>query len=249
MATIGGDCIRCGVKSVALQVLANTFFTRFSFDKSEQLSEVFCCCPECLRTSIAVVRKRLIKGSGNHLTDAATQREFNAVWERPGNFAACTGSVSHYCELVGFVTIKDSVTRPVPKHLPANISLVFEEGCACLAIGSFNAAAAMFRTALDLATKSLLPEGTEPASKIRRNLGLRLEWMFQNGLLAGDLQDLAECVKDDGNDGAHDGTLTQVDAEDLYDFSFELLRKVFTERARLDLAKARRAARRNTEKG
>jgi hypothetical protein len=51
-------------------------------------------------------------------------------------------------------------------------------------------------------------------------------------------------VKDDGNDGAHRGTLGKADAEDLQDFTFELLERLYTEPARLKQAEERRKQRR-----
>jgi hypothetical protein len=54
-------------------------------------------------------------------------------------------------------------------------------------------------------------------SKQRRDLGLRLPWLFDNGLLPADLRELAHCIKEEGNDGAHAGTLAKEDAEDLLD--------------------------------
>lgn len=104
----------------------------------------------------------------------------------------------------------------------------------------------MFRLSLDLATKGMLasaPEG-EPNAKTRRELGLRLEYLFEKGKLPSDLKDLSACVKDNGNDGAHDGNLSAEDAEDLLDFTFELLARIFTEPARIRLATERRSARR-----
>ena len=65
---------------------------------------------------------------------------------------------------------------------------------------------------LDLASKSLLPDpsntaGPQPDRFQRRNLGPRLAWLFDNGLLPADLRTLASSVKDDGNDSAHAGTI------------------------------------------
>ncbi|KQS48531.1 hypothetical protein ASG20_14190 [Sphingomonas sp. Leaf198] len=62
--------------------------------------------------------------------------------------------------------------------------------------------------------------------------------------MAPELADLADCVREDGNDGAHDGTLGKADAEDLVDFTQQLLERVYSEPARLRIAKARREARR-----
>lgn len=74
--------------------------------------------------------------------------------------------------------------------------------------------------------------------------GLRLPWLFKNGLLPRDLEQLAACVREDGNDGAHAGTLKKPDAEDLLDFTTALLERMFTEPAKLKAAKERRDQRR-----
>lgn len=102
----------------------------------------------------------------------------------------------------------------------------------------------MYRLCLDYATKELLPpEGEDPNNKIRRSLGLRMSWMFEHGKLPLALKDLAECVKDDGNDGAHEGILDQAAALDLEDFTYLLLERLYTEKERLAEAKKRREAR------
>ena len=104
----------------------------------------------------------------------------------------------------------------------------------------------MYRLALDIVTKELLPTDTsvEPNSRVRRSLGLRMGWLFANSSLPKDLQNLADCIREDGNDGAHDASLSEQDANDLSDFIFELLRRIFTEPEKLKLAEDRRAARR-----
>ncbi len=81
----------------------------------------------------------------------------------------------------------------------------------------------------------------------RRNLGLRLPWLFDNGSLPEGLRQLSTCVKEDGNDGAHAGTLTTKDAEDLLDFTTVLLERLYTEPERLRLAVERRLQRRNSD--
>jgi hypothetical protein len=50
--------------------------------------------------------------------------------------------------------------------------------------------------------------------------------------------------KEDGNDGAHAGTLTKEDAEDLLDFATALFERMYTEPERLRLARERREKRR-----
>ena len=104
----------------------------------------------------------------------------------------------------------------------------------------------MFRLCIDLVTSSFLPEENSNGlnNRIRRSLGLRLPWLFDNNLLPETLRDLSSCIKEDGNDGAHAGTLEESDAEDILDFTRALLERLYTEPKKLELAAERRAARR-----
>jgi hypothetical protein len=68
--------------------------------------------------------------------------------------------------------------------------------------------------------------------------------LFENRLLPSDLRELAHCIKEEGNDGAHAGTLTKEDAEDLLDFTVALLERLVTEPKKLKLAEERRQDRR-----
>lgn len=72
---------------------------------------------------------------------------------------------------------------------------------------------------------------------------MRIEWLLDNGKLDRNLEELSSCIKDDGNDGAHEGTLSAIDAEDIKDFAFILLERLYTEPQRLENARARRAIR------
>jgi hypothetical protein len=58
------------------------------------------------------------------------------------------------------------------------------------------------------------------------------------------LRELAKCIREDANDGAHVGNLSKEDAEDLLDFTTTLLERLFTEPRRLELANERRQQRR-----
>ncbi len=146
----------------------------------------------------------------------------------------------------GIVSKKDDASVEPPKYLPQSIEAAFREGSMCLAVSCYNAAGTMFRLCVDLATRSLLPEGELEGlnQKVRRDLGLRLPWLFANRILPTALHDLSTCIKDDGNDGAHAGTLGKDDAEDLLDFTTALLERLYTEPEVLKLAKERREARR-----
>jgi hypothetical protein len=198
--------------------------------------EVFSVCRGCQRSSVFVLSVQDI-----HHRETVHHGDF---WKQ-------RISLNRYFSVEGHVSVKDKDASPPPTNLPPDVEAAYKEGATCVAVGCHNAAAAMFRLALDLATSPLLPEdsNSEPGFKVRRDLGLRLQWLFDNGKLPSDLKELSDCVREDGNDGAHRGNVSAADAEDLRDFSFELLERLFSEPGRLLAAKARRDARRATAKG
>jgi hypothetical protein len=195
--------------------------------------EAFCICRHCSRSTVFLLSERGIDES-----KAIRQSGLNKL----------PVAANKLVTVENYVSLKDAKAISPPEYLPPEILSVFAEGATCLAVGCFNAAGTMFRLSVDLATKSLLPEGDANGlnSKVRRNLGLRLPWLFQQSLLPATLQELSSCIKEDGNDGAHDGTLEKEDAEDLLDFTFALLERMYTEPERLRLAKGRRESRRAT---
>ena len=71
-----------------------------------------------------------------------------------------------------------------------------------------------------------------------------MPWLLENDLLPRELERLAGAVREDGNDGAHVGNLSEADAEDLMDFTVLLLERLFTEPARIAAAAAGRVERR-----
>jgi hypothetical protein len=159
------------------------------------------------------------------------------------------GSANNYVHIERAITELDNASTPAPEHLPENIHLAFEEGAKCLSAKCYNAAGTMFRLCVDHATTALLPESNQNGlnATIRRSLGLRVQWLFDNSILPQTLRDLSHAVKEDGNDGAHAGLLSVNDAEDLLDFTVTLLERLYTEPKRLELAITRRNARRNTQ--
>lgn len=242
MAFLSADCPRCKLKAVSLLVVGNSFFYRKSGNYRLQYSEVFCNCPSCKRSSIAVVRQRTPELTNNATEDQAIRRFDAMLWSTPNSFAGTPVSITDYGLLEGFVSTKDLSNLPIPDFLPHQIIQVFGEGNLCLDVGCFNAAGVMYRTAIDLATKTLIPAEGAPKNT-RYSLGNRLTWLFEQSRLPKELATLAECIKQDGNDAAHDASLSVIDAKDLHEFTFELLRRLYTEPERLRLAEERRNAR------
>jgi hypothetical protein len=194
--------------------------------------EAFCVCGHCAKSTVYVLGVK-------------SQRDASQL-QQPGTLVNFKNSVNSLYHVLGHVSTKDVVTTIPPEHLPEDVLAAFNEGAQCLAIGCHNAAGTMFRLCVDLASRNKLP--AEDANglnrKVRRDLGLRLPWLFDNGLLPADLREISTCIKEDGNDGAHQGTLTEAEALDLLDFSVTLLERIYTDPEKLRIAKERRDARR-----
>ena len=229
MSDLVADCPRCGAK-------------RITFDLKEAIviggqyrwqlfREAFCICRHCGKSTIFVVRDSGIEQS--------------EITKKVG-LQNVKGAANDYVHVDRYISLRDGPSVQPPEHVPPEILAVFQEGATCLSVGCFNASGTMFRLCIDLASKALLPAGEHDGlnARTRRDLGLRLPWLFDNGVLPASLRELSHCIKEDGNDGAHAGTLTKEDAEDLLDFTVALLERLYTEPKRIELAQERRTSRR-----
>lgn len=222
------DCPRCGAKQITLEVRSIATLRKTG---AHTVREVFCQCRACTKSTVFKVRGR--DGLREMQIDQHDPMKGGAVINELFLFA-------------GHVSPTDELATAAPEGMPADVQMAFEEGAKCVRADCPNAAASMFRLALDLATSPLLPADGEPSPRVRRELGLRLKWLFDNGRLPHELRSLSDSVREDGNDGAHRGSLTSADAQDLEDFAVALFERLFTEPRRLAEASARRAARRQT---
>ncbi len=155
------------------------------------------------------------------------------------------GSLNGMFDIEGIVRICDNVAVPSPKFITRDIGKAFREGTDCLSIRCWNAACAMFRACLDLATKDMLPEDNVEGltAEHRGKLAPRIKWLHAAGVLPDDLKDLAECIKDDGNEGVHEVILTKEDAMEVFNFTVMLLEYVYTAPAMRKDAKKKRDVR------
>jgi hypothetical protein len=201
--------------------------------------ELYCVCRHCLTGTVfnLVMRQQQSQDIG---------RQFGLQTLLQQGPMAVTDSLNNYMSVEGYVSIKDVATIRPPEYVPPDVVAAFNEGATSLAVRCFNAAGTMFRLAVGLATRPLLPPDgdTSISAKQRRDLGLRLAWLFDKGRLPSELRELSKAIREDGNDGAHQGTLTKTDAEDILDFSVRLFERMFTEPEKLRLAQERRTARR-----
>ena len=238
MAELVANCPRCGSRSISCDVAAVYLVGQDTRRNSmgeyvpRRTFEAFAICRQCKRGTTFVIRER----------DTHPEPRLFENKSPPD----LKDALNNFFYVEKFISLKDQATAAPPEHVPANIANVFREGATCLRVECWNAAGTMFRLCVDLATRSMLPPEDMPGlnSKIRHNLGLRLPWLFANGKLPPDLRELSTAVREDGNDGAHQGTLMKTDAEDLLDFTAALLKRLFTEPKQLELAKERREARR-----
>ena len=233
MAELVANCPRCESNRITFDVEAAKMF-RVDYGW-QQWYEAFGVCRHCGRTTIFVLSESV---------------DADYKYVHKVGILRVEGALNLYMNIKGYVSLKDEAPVAPPDHLPREIDSVFREGATCIAVGCYNAAGTMFRLCVDLATKTMLPGEDTPGlnTKVRRDLGLRLPWLFENGRLPGSLRDLSSCIKEDGNDGAHAGNLTEEDATDLLDFSAALLERIYTEPERLRLAKERRDTRRLEKK-
>ncbi|MGE5652515.1 MAG: DUF4145 domain-containing protein [Bacillota bacterium] len=228
MSELVADCPRCGAQQITFDLAKeNLIDVEYQW---KHWYEAFCICRHCKKATIFRLEQRL-----------------NAKIPDEG-VVSSKEAVNRFLSVDGYICIKHIASRTPPEHLPKDIEAAFKEGVTCLSVQCYNAAAAMFRLCIDFASDSRLPkEGDEkrPNNPTCRSLGLRLEWLFNNGYLPKELRELSTCIKEDGNDGAHEGTLSKADAEDLLDFTEALLERLYTEPERLRLAELRRKERRS----
>lgn len=234
MAIIVADCPRCRAHNMTFDVSSSV---AVGMDHGWlRTFEGFCVCRNCGRGTIFFLR--------------VSNYDFShsSAGPRPETH---NGSLMPFIDKpTRFVSIRDMGKQSAPEFAPDDVGNAYNQGATCVAVECWDAAAAMFRKSVDLATRPLLPSSDEEGlnSRTRRDLGLRLPWLFKTKRLPNDLQDLSTCIREDGNDGAHSGSLEKADAEDLLDFTKALLERLYTEPERLRQAAERREARRNAEK-
>lgn len=229
MTILVANCPRCDADQMTFDVrAAHLIYYQYSW---QRWYEMFCVCRHCDRSTTFVLSQKEYE-DGDFLK-RHSPLEFN-------------DALNNHFNIQGYISIKDIGSAPTPDYVEGPIATAFHEGAVSIAVGNWNAAGTMFRLAIDLVTRPILPTCDENGlnNKIRRDLGLRLPWLFANNLLPVDLKDLSSCVREDGNDAAHAGTLEREDALDLLDFTTALLERIVTEPKRLQVAKERRDARR-----
>ncbi|MCT7628183.1 DUF4145 domain-containing protein [Aliarcobacter butzleri] len=222
MAEIITDCPRCGAKKTSFDIKGSSII---NINGWKHTLELYCICRHCENGTIFIVSQKNFR----EITSIVSKKE----------------NVNYLIDILKYINIKENSTEKPPLYLPEDINEVFQEGITCKSVECYNASSTMFRLCLDKATKILLPKEDKNGlnNKIRRSLGLRLEWLIKNDYISKSLEDLMSCIKDDGNDGAHEGIVTKEVLEDIYEFTYILLERLYTEPKKVQLAKERREER------
>ena len=168
MSELVADCPRCGANKITFNLIS-AITTRVEYGW-QQWYDAFCICRHCSRSTIFV------------LADSV-DADYNA-FQKVG-ITKFDGSVNRYIKIRGVISNKDKIANPPPDFIPSEIEAVFREAATCLAVDCNNASGTMFRLCIDLTTRALLPEGEHDGLNYRkrRDLGLRLPWLFKNNLL------------------------------------------------------------------
>ena len=138
MSILVANCPRCGSNRITFDVTAQVYHaTEYGW---KDWYEVFSTCRNCRRPTIFLV--------------ALTEMQMRDTFKSDNALVKLQGSLNSQFEVDRPITLRDNVTINPPDHLPDDILNAFGEGAACLSIGCYNAAAAMFRLCLDLATRN-----------------------------------------------------------------------------------------------
>src|SRR5689334_19381929 len=144
MSIAVADCPRCGAEHMTFDVVADLYVrSEYGWKRYFEICSI---CRRCHRTSILV---------GGQKEPHDDDEQF---FSTPHALTKYNGSVNDYVKIEGYISLKDEAAQPPPEHLPDDIRSAFAEGATCVAVKCWNAAAAMFRLCIDLATRPLLPE-------------------------------------------------------------------------------------------
>jgi len=109
-----------------------------------------------------------------------------------------------------------------PQYLPENIQTFFIQAAHNLSSGNLDASAMMSRKVLEVAVKTLNPDGSGKLYK-------RIEDLHTSGKITDDLKDWAHIIRDDGNEATHDEEpVNQKFADELLAFAELFLMYTFT---------------------
>ena len=218
VAFIVRNCARCGVANVQHMIVgSNRLHDVHDF-------ELAAACQSCAKLSVYVYRHRegldpagFKAGDLDRLEKAGVSRE----------------------------AVRNVAIEPVvSEHVPPRVRDLYVEAAVCRAIQRFEAAGAMYRKTLDVATKVIYSSdsrltGKKPADALRP----RIRALGEMKILDTEVVELADVAALDGNDAAHDvDPYTADEALALEDLTADLLDRLFVRPAKLAAVRAKQVA-------
>lgn len=163
------NCPHCRTKGAGFSI-------RFQWNASDRdQSQFLAICGVCDR-GITVLSKSV---GGQHVDVIANKIQY------PG---------ANYVILSSWPSFKSDI----PEGVPENVILFYDQGLRSLHEKRWDAAGAMFRKTLDVATKILDPQNS------KSNLFTRINKLVETGLLTQSMGDWSHEIRIDGNDAVHD---------------------------------------------
>jgi hypothetical protein len=207
---ITGDCPHCGTKEVA-------FNARYQFKASSSSNEIHMLAT-CNACRLGVIFWLALY---HHNAEADLVR---AVGSQETLKIAIKAQWPNY-------------STSTPGNVPTNIASFYEQGLRALTAGHWDAAGAMFRKTLDVATKKLRPDFAN------KRLYDRIEVMVKSGDLTSAMGEWSHNIRLDGNDAIHDDEPeTAGDAKGTQLFTEAFLTYSFTLPAMVDANREKRQA-------
>lgn len=210
------DCVRCGARNIQMMLVGEQSLGGAQF-------EVAMACSDCKRISVWSWK--------------------TAAGVAPSNIGGNIGSYAKSVLSDSPIRIATSAIELSP-HIPPRIAGLFREANECRQMTWYEAAGAMYRKTVDVATKHIY--GHDPRLAERKPadaLRVRIKSLGEMRILEADIVELADVAALDGNDATHDvDPYTADEAEALEDLTLDLLDRLFVRPARLAEVKAKQIA-------
>jgi hypothetical protein len=218
MAFIVRDCVRCGVKNIQHMVVGDSMVQQHRWDLAAA-------CTDCKQISIWMWT------SANGQRPSAYDNNTNVALAPSSNLANHPSRIA-------------TTAYVVAASVPQRVSDLFTEANECRQMTWYEAAGAMYRKTLDVATKHIYQHDVRLAEREPANaLRARIRALGELKILELDIVELADVAALDGNDATHDvDPYTAEEAEALEDLTLDLLDRLFVRPARLAAVKAKQIA-------
>lgn len=216
MPFIVKDCVRCGARNIQMMLVGEQVIAGGIF-------EVATACSDCKQISV-----------WGWKTGAGVV---------PSNISGNFGTYAKSVLSDGPIRIATSAIE-LSSDIPDRIAGLFREANECRQMTWYEAAGAMYRKTVDVATKHIYAHderlaGKKPADALR----VRIKSLGEMKILEADIVELADVAALDGNDAAHDvDPYTAEEAEALEDITLDLLDRLFVRPARFAAVKAKQIA-------